>query len=75
MIQVNQLNKVWKYSTQFKMKTLNYHIGDSPRYTNKGHNKAVDLVEINKDNPASTKYIIEFLRGNTCLIKNIEEYP
>ena len=48
IIQVNSSNKVWKDSTQFKISTSHFQIGDSPRYTNEGQNHVVRLVYINK---------------------------
>ena len=44
---VNPSNKCWRDSTQPKNKTSPFHIGDSIRYKNDGHNDIMDLVGVN----------------------------
>ena len=53
----NPSNKVWRDSTQTKTPTLPFHIGDSLRYTNEGHNYMVYLVGMNTNGHDSIKYI------------------
>ena len=43
-------------------------IGDALRYTNEEHNEVVELVDVNKNDPGSIKYIIRLLRGNTMVV-------
>ena len=43
---VNTSKKVWRDSTQTQNPNPTFLIGDSLRYTNKGHNEMVDLVDI-----------------------------
>ena len=53
------------------MPTLNLQIGDSPIYTNKGHNEMLKIMDINNNDTVGTRYIIEFLRGNVCFTIDI----
>ena len=65
---VNLPNKVWRDSTQAKTPDSPFHIGDSLRYINEGHNEMVELLDINTNDPDITKYIINLLRGNTLIV-------
>ena len=64
----NPSNKFWRDSTQNKTPNSPFQIGEYLRYTNRGHNYMVDLVDINTNDPDSTKYSIEFLRVNTMIV-------
>ena len=65
---VNPSKKVWRDSKRIKTPTLPFHIGDSLKYTNEGHNEMEDLVYLNTNNPYRLKYRIKFLRGNTMVV-------
>ena len=65
---VNPSNKVWRDSNQTKDQTSFFQICDSLIYTNKEQNEMADLVDVNKNDTDSIKYIIKFLRGNTMVI-------
>ena len=52
-------------STQTKAPTSPFQIGDSLRYTDDGQNEMVGMVDVNKNDTESIKYIIKFLRVNT----------
>ena len=58
-------HKVWIESTQIKIITSLFQIGDSLGYINEGHNYMVELVDINTNDPRSTNYSIKFLSENT----------
>ena len=45
---VNTPNKVCRDSTQTKSPISPFHIGDSLRYKNYGHNDMLDMVDVNK---------------------------
>ena len=64
----NTRNKVWRDSTQPKTPTSPFHIFDSLRYTNEGHNEIVELVNVNTNYPDSINYNIKFLRLNTIIV-------
>ena len=55
-------------STKHKSPTWPLQIGDSIIYTNEGHNEMVGLVDGNKNNPDSIKYINKLLRWNTMVV-------
>ena len=44
---VNPSKKVWRDSNQTKNPTSPFHIGDSLIYINYGHNKMLDMLDIN----------------------------
>ena len=50
---------------------MTFQIDDSLRYTNEGHNYMLDLVDINTNDPDSTKYIIKFLMVNTMMLTKV----
>ena len=65
---VNPPNKVWIDSIQTKTPTSLFQIGDYLIYTNEGHNEMVELVDINTNEPDSTKYRIKIFIGNKMLV-------
>ena len=67
-IKNNTSNKICRDSTQTETPTLPFQIDDSIRYTNKGHNEMVELVDINTNDPDITKYIIKFFGLNTLIV-------
>ena len=75
---VNPSNEVWRDSTQTQNPNPTFRIRDSLRYTNKGHNKMVDLLYINTNDPESTNYVIKFfarkLTGSHQGVPQIKEY-
>ena len=72
---VNSSNKVQRYSTKSKTPTSYLDMGDSLRYTYEVENEMVELVElvdINKNEPASKKYSTNIFCGNTKIATNID---
>ena len=67
---VNPLNKVWRDSTQTKIETSPFHIGEYLGYTNQGHNEMLNLVDVSTNDTDSIKYRIKFLRVNTIIVTN-----
>ena len=45
-----------------------FHISDSLRYTNYGHNEMLDLMDIKTNYSDSNNYSTTFLRGNTMIV-------
>ena len=56
--------KVHKYLTQTKNPTSPFQIGDSLIYTYEGHNKMVDMLYLNENDPDIKYYSSKFLHGN-----------
>ena len=59
---VNPSKKNCRDSTETKNSSSPFHIGDSLRYTNEGHNEMVDLMNINTKDPDITNYIMKLLK-------------
>ena len=66
---------VCKDSTQSRITTAHFQIGDYLRYTNAGHNEMVELMDIKNNKNARTEYTIKFLRGNICFTTDPKENP
>ena len=58
------MNKFWIDSTHAKNSTSIFQSGYFIKYTNKGHNGMVELVDRNTNHHESTNYSIRFLRIN-----------
>ena len=67
---VNPSKNVWRESTQTKAPSSPLQIGDSLRYTNEVKNEMVEILDVNKNNPDSIKYIIKLLRKNKMVVTN-----
>ena len=65
---MNPPNLFWRDSKQNKTPTSPFHIGDSLRYTNEGHNDMVEMVDTNNNDPDITNCRIIFLRGNILVV-------